>query len=59
MAIYNRWNEVLYKSFDISMSWDGKYNGKEVPAGVYYYEIVYRDITKQFHEQKGIINLLK
>jgi gliding motility-associated-like protein len=59
MAIYNRWNEVLYKSFDIGMSWDGKYGGKDVPAGVYYYEIVYRDIKQQYHEQKGIVNVLR
>jgi hypothetical protein len=41
------------------MSWDGKYGGKDVPAGVYYYEIVYRDIKQQYHEQKGIVNVLR
>ena len=41
MVIYNRWNEVLYRSYDITMSWDGKYNGNDVPSGVYYYEILY------------------
>ena len=41
------------------MSWDGKYGGKEVPTGVYYYEIVYRDAKQQYHEQKGIVNLLR
>jgi gliding motility-associated-like protein len=59
MVIYNRWNEVLYRSYDITMSWDGKYNGNDVPTGVYYYEILYRDVTQKRYEQKGIVNVLK
>jgi len=41
------------------MSWDGKYGGKDVPTGVYYYEITYRDVKQQYHEQKGIVNVLR
>jgi gliding motility-associated-like protein len=59
MVIYNRWNEVLYRSYDITMCWDGKYNGNDVPTGVYYYEILYRDVTQKRYEQKGIVNVLK
>jgi gliding motility-associated-like protein len=59
MVIYNRWNEVLYRSYDVTMTWDGKYGGKEVPTGVYYYEIVYRDVKQQYHEQKGVVNVLR
>ena len=59
MVIYNRWNEVLYRSYDVTMTWDGKYGGKDVPTGVYYYEITYRDVKQQYHEQKGIVNVLR
>ena len=52
MVIYNRWGEVLYRSYDITMSWDGKYNGNDVPAGVYCYEILYRDVKQKRYEQK-------
>lgn len=37
IAIYNRYGERVFSSTANSKSWDGKYNGKEVPAGVYYY----------------------
>lgn len=35
MQILNRWGEVIYSSDDISKGWDGNYNGKLVPSGVY------------------------
>ena len=59
MVIYNRWGEVLYRSYDITMTWDGKYNGNDVPAGVYCYEILYRDVKQKRYEQKGIVNVLR
>jgi gliding motility-associated-like protein len=59
MVIYNRWGEVLYRSYDITMSWDGKYNGNDVPAGVYCYEILYRDVKQKRYEQKGIVNVVR
>ena len=59
IVIYNRWGEVLYRSYDISMSWDGKYNGTAVPAGIYGYEILYRDVKQKRYEQKGIVHVLR
>jgi gliding motility-associated-like protein len=35
MYIYNRWGEMIWESHDVSGYWDGSYNGKIVPDGVY------------------------
>lgn len=35
--IFNRWGNKLYTMTDINDKWDGTYNGKEVPQGVYVY----------------------
>jgi gliding motility-associated-like protein len=35
MYIYNRWGEMIWESHDVSGYWDGTYNGKIVPDGVY------------------------
>jgi gliding motility-associated-like protein len=59
MVIYNRWGQTLYRSYGITMSWDGRYNGNDVPEGVYYYEILYRDVKQKIYEQKGIVNVLR
>lgn len=37
--IFNRWGQKLIELNSISESWDGTYNGEEVPDGVYVYLI--------------------
>jgi gliding motility-associated-like protein len=38
-SIYNRWGNKVYSSANIDEGWDGTYNGKEQPMGVYIYTI--------------------
>ncbi|MGE0560628.1 MAG: lamin tail domain-containing protein [Flavobacteriales bacterium] len=35
--IFNRWGNKLYTLTNINDKWDGTYNGKEVPQGIYVY----------------------
>jgi gliding motility-associated-like protein len=43
MSIYNRWGEIVYESSSINgRGWDGKFNQKDQPVGVYVYLI---DVT--------------
>ena len=37
--IYNRWGQQVFSSIGYAKQWDGKYNGKQLAAGVYYYII--------------------
>jgi gliding motility-associated-like protein len=39
IRIYDRWGSLLYESKNIGSSWDGIYQGKQAPFGVYYYMI--------------------
>ena len=41
-TIYNRWGQLIHNSTD---PWDGKFKGKEQPAGTYVYYIVVRGIN--------------
>jgi gliding motility-associated-like protein len=42
MEIFNRWGEFLFSSTDISIGWDGIYEGKLCPGDGYVYKIAYR-----------------
>jgi len=35
MRIYNRWGEIVFRTDDYKIGWDGRYKGKEQPADVY------------------------
>lgn len=37
VEIYNRYGQIVFRSTGYIKPWDGTYNGKEAPAGTYYY----------------------
>ncbi len=39
VMIYNRWGTKLYETTSYDNSWDGSYNGQDLPDGTYYYVI--------------------
>jgi len=41
MKIFNRWGQMVFESSEISLGWDGTYQGKPAPAGTYVYRISY------------------
>lgn len=58
--ISNRWGEVLYTVENQEVKWDGKHNGKELSAGVYFYTFHYLDaFSNEWHEGHGFIQLVK
>ncbi|MFI5203459.1 MAG: PKD domain-containing protein [Flavobacteriales bacterium] len=42
VSVYDRWGLLMFKSSESIPAWDGKVDGKEVPAGVYYYLAEYK-----------------
>ena len=43
VEVYNRWGEQLFYSKGYATPWNGKYQGKDVPVGTYYYVIRLND----------------
>ena len=39
VEIYNRWGEQLFFSRGYATKFDGRYKGKDLPVGTYYYVI--------------------
>ena len=56
--IFNRWGVKVASFNDPSSGWDGKYNGKLVPAGVYYYIINAKGADGKSYKLKGDINII-
>lgn len=57
--IFNRWGVKLASFSDPSQGWDGKYNGKIVPSGVYYYVIKATGSDGKQYNLGGDINVIK
>jgi gliding motility-associated-like protein len=43
VEVYNRWGELLFRSVGYNTPWDGRYDGKDLPVGTYYYIIKLND----------------
>ncbi len=39
VEVYNRWGQLMFESIGYDTPWDGKYKGKDLPVGTYYYVI--------------------
>ena len=58
MDVYNRWGEVLFRSNSIEKYWDGKYEGKEVIHGTYYYNITITGQDNSSFVRQGTIEVI-
>ena len=58
-AIFNRWGNKVFETTNLEEGWDGSFNGKPQPTGVYIYQI--EAVTaqgKQFNKQ-GNVTLIR
>lgn len=56
--IFNRWGQRLCTLTDPSQGWDGKYGGKTVGSGVYFYVIKARGADGKDYKLSGDINVI-
>jgi gliding motility-associated-like protein len=59
LMIFNRNGELVYKSADLYNKWNGVFNGKIQPGGVYVYIISYKDLQNKLHQKKGTFVLIR
>ncbi len=59
ITIFSRWGVKMYESNDPAKGWDGRYKGKLVNTGVYYYVIYALGSDGIEHVKKGDINILR
>jgi len=61
LLIYNRWGGLIYESTGVGKQWDGKTNGEDLSAGVYYFIVNYQITcgTSGTVEAKGEVELTR
>jgi gliding motility-associated-like protein len=57
--VMNRFGDIIYSTNNAKASWDGTYNGKPVPQGVYVYSVKYQSSTGQQFEDRGTVSVLR
>jgi gliding motility-associated-like protein len=57
--IINRWGEKLFEWNDLNSGWDGKCNGQDVSAGVYFYVISVTFDNGEIQEKHGSVEVVR
>jgi len=55
LTIFNRWGQVIYEGNE---GWDGKYKGKKVSPGTYYYILTVYDANNTKTTMKGSVTVV-
>lgn len=61
-TIYNRLGQEIFKSQNPDLAWDGTFEGKEAPEGVYYYILKYQGYDSGRYvdvKKKGHVSLVR
>ncbi len=59
IAIFNRWGERVYESYDVNQCWDGTYRGNRCLPGVYTYTCHIGCPAGKTNDFKGDITLIR
>lgn len=57
--ITNATHQKIFSSNSMHLQWDGTFHGQNMPHGVYYYTICYKDLLNKTHTLKGDILLIR
>jgi gliding motility-associated-like protein len=59
-AIFNRWGEILFESYNDEDGWDGTYGGNVMQDGTYTWRIRFKPLDDDnYQEYYGHVNLLR
>ena len=58
-SVYNRWGNLLFQWSDPAKGWDGRVNGKFVPAGAYLVIVEYKDSSGKTRSMSKMVNILR
>lgn len=59
LQIYTRWGELIFESHDINQGWDGYYNNRLCPQGVYIWRVIVAFSDGRRMEKTGDVTLLR
>jgi len=59
LKIFDRWGLLMFESSDPANGWDGKYKGKEMEAGVFFYILDAKLINGTSLNKKGNVTLMR
>lgn len=60
ISIYNRWGKRIFEGSGYNATWDGRFDGRNVPEGLYVYVVEYSGFGKgQKYTKRGTVSVVR
>lgn len=60
LSIYNRWGELIFESSQKNACWDGTFNNKAVPSGLYAFKLrIFTSTLNRFEDYFGKVYVIR
>ncbi len=59
LQVFNRWGELVFESQNPEENWDGTYEGKAVPADIFFWQAAYTLDNGEGRRASGDVSLLR
>jgi gliding motility-associated-like protein len=59
VRVFNRWGEEVFMTDDLSITWDGTYQGQDCPFGTYTWRVDGRDVNDELVIKWGHVTLVR
>jgi trimeric autotransporter adhesin len=59
VQVFNRWGNMMLEMDEITDKWDGKVDGKDATAGVYFYKYIATDLNGKEYTGHGNFTLIR
>ncbi|MFM7176353.1 MAG: T9SS type B sorting domain-containing protein, partial [Bacteroidota bacterium] len=59
LSIYNRWGQLLFYTDDPDEGWNGQYNGRDLPEGIYVFMMTSTDLCNKQDVRRGAFTLAR
>lgn len=59
LKVYNRWGQLVFKSNNPALGWDGRFKGEKQPGNVFVWQATYKLVNGKKYFKKGTILLIR
>lgn len=60
ISVFNRWGQRVFTSAELNATWDGTFQGKECPQGVYLFKVKFTGFqSKDVIEKLGTVTIIR
>lgn len=57
--IFDRWGNIMFKTDNPQLGWDGKFENELVPQDLYFYRLEFIGVDELRHTEKGNVSILR